>query len=91
MKKNLMIAVLFTLVTTVLFGVIYPLGCNRTFASLVARSGQWAIDRKGRQSGRIETNRASLYRPGLFPFAAVRSRHGVRPYGKRRIEPRADK
>ena len=76
MKKNLMIAILFTLVTTVIFGVIYPLAVTGHGASAVSRESQRATDRKERQDRRIANHRPGVHRPRLFPFAAVRGRHG---------------
>ena len=66
-----------------------PVGCDRTFTSRDARSRQRAIDRKRRQGGWIENNRASVYRPRLFSFAAIGGWDGVRPHGQRRIKPGA--
>ena len=41
MKKNLITAVLMTLVTTVLFGLLFPLLDYRAGAGLVSEAGQW--------------------------------------------------
>ncbi len=52
MKKNLMVAVLFTVVTTIVFGVIYPLGVT-ALAQLIFRdraNGQ-IIEREGNPVG----------------------------------------
>src|ERR1700724_2777730 len=52
MKKNLMIAVLFTLVTTVLFGVIYPLGVTGLSQVLLRdRANGQLIEKDGRVVG----------------------------------------
>ena len=42
MKKNLLISIWFTLVTTVIFGVIYPLAVTGSFAGVVSRSAPMA-------------------------------------------------
>jgi potassium-transporting ATPase KdpC subunit len=52
MKKNLMIAVLFTLVTTVLFGVIYPLGVTGLSQVLLRdRANGQLIEKDGKVVG----------------------------------------
>ena len=52
MKKNLMVAVLFTLVTTVLFGVIYPLGVTGLSQVLLRdRANGQLIEKDGKVVG----------------------------------------
>ena len=52
MKKNLMIAVLFTLVTTVLFGVLYPLGVTGLSQVLLRdRANGQLIEKDGKVVG----------------------------------------
>jgi len=52
MKKNLMIAVLFTLVTTVMFGVIYPLGVTGLSQVLLRdRANGQLIEKEGKVVG----------------------------------------
>ena len=40
MKKNLMISILMTLVTTVLLGLIYPLAMTAFIAGSISRQGE---------------------------------------------------
>ena len=78
MKKNLRIAILFTLVTTVMFGLIYPLAVTGSGAAAVSRPGQWQPDPAERPGSRLTTPRPSIFLARLFPFAAVQRRNRIR-------------
>ena len=71
MKKNLLIALWFTLVTTVMFGVLYPLAVTGLAQVLLSRPGQRTTDPQKRKDRGIENHRTSVHRAGLFSFAAV--------------------
>ena len=45
MKKNLIISILMTLVTTVLLGLIYPLADDGAFAGAISRQSERTTDR----------------------------------------------
>ncbi len=71
MKKNLMISILMTIVTTILLGIIYPLVVTGLAQVLFPRQGQRPADRARRQGDRLANHRADIYRPCLFPLAAI--------------------
>jgi len=78
MKKNLLIAIWFTLVTTIIFGVIYSADCHRPFSTLVCRQGQRTTDRAQRPAGGISDYRAAFTGPGYFHSRPVGGRDGER-------------
>ena len=75
--KNLIVAVLMTLVTTVLLGLVYPLVVTGLAQVLFPRQGERAADRAGRQDHRLADHRPELLVAGLLPRAAVRGRNGL--------------
>ena len=90
MKKNLLIALWFTLVTTVMFGVLYPLAITDS-RKCSFRPCQRTTDPKKRKDRRLENYRTKLYRAGLFPFPAVVCGNRIRRDGQQRFESRAHK
>ena len=74
MKQNLRIAILMTVVTTVLFGLLYPLavtGLGQLFFPAQANGGMIC---KTRPNRRLPTNRPAIFLASLFPFTAVGGR-----------------
>ena len=76
--RNLIVAVLMTIVTTLLLGIIYPLAItgiaqvafpNQANGQLIERNGK--VDR-------VADHRPGILVAGLFPSAAVGRRHGLR-------------
>ena len=76
--KNLIIAVLMTIVTTLLLGVAYPLVVTGLAQVLFPRQGERPADRAGRQGRRLANHRSGVLVAGLLPLAAVGRRHRVR-------------
>ena len=90
-QRNLLIATLMTVVTTVLLGLLYPLAVTGAGAGAVSRSREWAADRSRRRDGRLSDHRPAVHVARLFPAAALRGGRGRLRRG--RIgwhEPRAD-
>ena len=75
--RNLIVAVLMTIVTTLLLGVIYPLAITAHRPGGVPESGQRPADRAERHGGRVADHRAGILVAGLLPAAAVGRRHGL--------------
>src|SRR5712675_1708117 len=81
-KKNLVIAFWFTLVTTVMFGILYPLAVTGLAQVLFPKraNGQ-----------RIENHRANVYGAWVFSFTAVQCGLWIRRDGEQWLQPGADK
>ena len=71
MKKNLITAVLMTLVTTVLFGLLFPLSNHGTGAGFVSEAGERRASDAERQSGGIAIDRPVLLLARVFPLASL--------------------
>ena len=90
MKKNLITAVLMTVVTTVLFGLSFPL-CNYwTGAGSVSQAGERRVADAQRQGGRIALDRTIILLTRIFPLASIERRNRLRRQQFRRIESWAD-
>ena len=66
-NRNLVAAVLMTIVTTLLLGVIYPLAITGDRAGRVSGPGQRSADRARRHGGRVADHRAGLLVARLLP------------------------
>ena len=76
MKKNLMISVLFTLVTTVIFGLIYPLVVTGLAQVLFpGKANGQLIEKDGKIVGSRIIGQAFTAR--VFPFAPFGRRHAA--------------
>jgi K+-transporting ATPase C subunit len=78
MKKNLLISLWFTLVTTVMFGLIYPLVVTALSQLLFPGKANGQLLGEKWQADWIPDYRASVHRPQLLPFTPVRGRSGKR-------------
>ena len=77
MKQNLRIAILFTLVTTVIFGLLYPLAVTGLAQLLFpAQANGSLITRNGQVVG-SQTTRPSLLLARLLPHASLQRRNGL--------------
>ena len=90
MKKNLIIAVLMTLVTTVLFGLLFPLLITGLAQVLFPEAGQWRIADAQWPRGWISIDRPNIFVAGLFSLAPFERRHWIRCRQFERIESGAD-
>ena len=88
--RNLIVAVLMTIVTTVLLGRRLSAGDHRHRPGGVSRQGQRPADRAERQGRRLADHRPGLLVAGLLPLAAVGGRHGLRRGQFGGQQPRAD-
>ena len=90
MKKNLITAILMTVVTTVLLGLVYPLvvtGIAQVFFHDKA-NGQ-LIARK-RRSDWFKDHRPAVHRRWIFSFPSFRGRQWLRCREFGRLQPRTD-
>ena len=75
--RNLVIAVLMTLVTTLMLGVIYPLAITGIAqVAFPSQANGQLIETDGRTIGSRD-HRAGILVAGLLPAAAVGDRHGL--------------
>ena len=89
MKKNLLISIWFTLVTTVLLGIGYPLVVTGLGAAALSQAGQRGIDPSEREARRIAPDRPAVHSAGIFLFPAVGGRRGrIRSHCVGRLESR---
>ncbi len=89
MKKNLVIAFWFTLVTTVMFGILYPLAVTGLAQVLFPKQANGQLIEN---NGKIVGSRIigqTFTQPGYF--AAVQRWHGLRCDCEQRLQPGADK
>ena len=69
MKKNLnRTAVLMTIATTILLGIIYPLVVTGLAQVLFPKQGKWSADSHGRKDCGIQHYRAGLLPDSIFSF-----------------------
>ncbi len=77
MKKNLMIAVLMTVVTTVLFGLLFPLVITGLAQVLFPRAGERRIADAEWQADGIAIDRTIIFFAGIFSFASIERGNGL--------------
>ena len=90
MKKNLITAVLMTVVTTILFGLLFPLVITGLGAGFVSEAGERRASDAQRQGRGVAIDRAIVLFARIFPLASVERRNRVRCRQFRRIESWAD-
>ena len=71
MKKNLVTAVLMTIATTVLLGIIYPLVVTGIAQVLFPKKANGQLIEANGKDHRIPHHRAGVHRPRLFPPSAL--------------------
>ena len=76
--RNLVAAVLMTIVTTVLLGLVYPLAITGIAQVAFPDKANGQLDRAERQGRRVEDHRPGLLVAGLLSLAAVGGRHRLR-------------
>ena len=74
MLRNLRISLLYTLATTVLFGVLYPLVVTSAAQLLFKDKANGQLIQKKGAAGRLEAHRSTLLSTRLLPLAPIRSR-----------------
>ena len=77
MKKNLITAVLMTLVTTVLFGLLFPLLITGLAQALFPRQANGDLVMRNGTAGGVAVDRPVILFFGLFPLTSVQRRYGV--------------
>jgi len=78
MKENLRIAILFTLVTTIVFGVLYPLGVTGLAQLLFPAQSNGRPDREGRTRSRFEAAGPDVLFSRIFSSAPIGGRDRIR-------------
>ncbi len=78
MKQNLKIAILMTIVTTVLLGIIYPLVVTGLAQVLFRDKANGQLIVAQRPSRRIENHRTGVHRSGLSALATFGGRQRIR-------------
>ena len=76
--RNLVVAVLMTIVTTVLLGIIYPLAITGIAQVAVPGTSERAADRAERRRHRFQDHRPGILDARLLPAEAFRDQHAVR-------------
>lgn len=69
MKKNLLISIWFTLATTVLLGIFYPLVVTGLAQLLFPRQANGELITEGGEFDRLASDRPAFYGTGIFLFA----------------------
>ena len=76
MKKNLLISIWFTLATTVLLGIVYPLVVTGLAQLLFPRQANGELISADGKARRLASDRPAVYRAGIFLFASLRGWRG---------------
>jgi len=76
MKKNLLISVWFTLLTTVMFGLVYPLAIT-DWHRYSSRARERTTHRERWKARWLENHWTGIHWLWLFPLAAFRGRNRI--------------
>ena len=71
MKKNLITAVLMTIATTVLLGILYPLLVTGLAQVIFPKQANGELILRTRTCGWLAADRSAVFRARLFPFPAL--------------------
>ena len=90
MKKHIVTAVLYTVVTAVLLGIVYPLAVTGMAHVLFPRQADGQLIKREWCAGGVASDRTGVQRAGILLVAAVGSGDGIRCGKLFGLQPGAD-
>ena len=88
MKKNFMISIWMTIVTTVLLGIVYPFVVTGIAQVIFPHQANGDLIMANGKIVGSQPHRPAIFLARIFPLASLRSRHRLRRRQLRRLQPR---